>query len=321
MKEISIFEIGGVKIGHAQDEKAATGCTAVLFPQICPAGCDIRGGGPASRETPLTDPRMASEGITAVLLSGGSAFGLDAAGGVMRYQEENGVGLNVGMTKVPLVCESCVFDLGVGDPFTRPDGAMAYAACEDAQRGVLREGNVGVGTGCTIGKLLGKDYAMKSGVGVYAVQVGNIKVGAVVAVNAIGDVYDVDSGKEIAGLLSADKTSLRSTEQTCYAFIEQPTTQAGVTNTTIGCVVTNAKFDKAQMNKIAAMGSNGYVRAIRPVNMTGDGDSLYAVSLGEETASIDVVGTLASYVVAKAVNRAVLTAEGAYGLKAARDLD
>ncbi len=321
MKEISIFDIAGVKIGHAQDEKAATGCTAVLFPSICPAGCDIRGGGPASRETPLTDPRMNCEGLNAVLLSGGSAFGLDAAGGVMRYLEERGIGLDVGVTKVPLVCESCVFDLAVGDPFTRPDAAMAYAACEDAENRILKEGNVGVGTGCTVGKMLGGDFAMKSGVGVYAVQVGKIQVGAVVAVNAVGDVYDVDSGKEIAGLLSADKASLRSTEQVCYAFIEQPQAQSFATNTTIGCVITNAKFDKAQMNKIAAMGSNGYVRAIRPVNMTADGDSLYAVSVGEETASIDVVGTLASYVVAKAVNRAVLTAKSAYGLKAARDLN
>ncbi|MCD8342132.1 MAG: P1 family peptidase [Clostridiales bacterium] len=320
MNEISILDICGVKVGHAQDERAATGCTVLLFPGLCPAGCDIRGGGPASRETSLTDPRMASQGLNGVLLSGGSAFGLDAAGGVLRYLEERGIGFDVGVTKVPLVCESCVFDLAVGDFRVRPDQAMAYAACQDAERNVLREGNVGVGTGCTVGKLLGAPYAMKSGVGVYAVQVGKIQVGAVVAVNALGDVYDIDTGAPLAGLLEEDGASLRSTEQTCYASIERPVENAFVGNTTIGCIVTNGGFSKAEMNKLAAMASNGYARTIRPVNTTADGDSLYAVSVGQEPAALDVVGTLAAYVTGKAVNRAVLTAKGAYGLKAACDL-
>ncbi len=320
MKEISILDICGVQVGHAQDVGAATGCTVLLFPGLCPAGCDIRGGGPASRETPLTDPRMASQGLNGVLLSGGSAFGLDAAGGVLRYLEERGVGFDVGVTKVPLVCESCVFDLAVGDFRVRPDQAMAYAACQDAQWGFLREGCVGVGTGCTVGKLLGADYAMKSGVGSYAVQVGRIQVGAVVAVNALGDVYDIDTGASLAGLLGEDGASLRSTELTSYAAIERPVENAFVGNTTIGCVVTNGSFSKAEMNKLAAMASNGYARTIRPVNTTADGDSLYAVSVGQEPAALDVVGTLAAYVTGKAVNRAVLTARGAYGLKAACDL-
>lgn len=320
MKEISILDICGVQVGHAQDEGAATGCTVLLFPGLCPAGCDIRGGGPASRETPLTDPRMASQGLNGVLLSGGSAFGLDAAGGVLRYLEERGIGFDVGVTKVPLLCESCVFDLAVGNAHVRPTQEMAYAACLDAERGVLREGNVGVGTGCTVGKLLGASYAMKSGVGSYAVQAGNIQVGAVVAVNALGDVYDIDTGIPLAGLLEEDGNSLRSSELTCYAAIDHPVENAFVGNTTIGCVVTNGKFSKAEMNKLAAMASNGYVRTIRPVNTTADGDSLYAASVGQEPAALDVVGTLAAYVTGKAVNRAVLAAQGAYGLKAACDL-
>ncbi|MCD8019962.1 MAG: P1 family peptidase [Clostridiales bacterium] len=262
---------------------------------------------------------MTSQGLNGVLLSGGSAFGLDAAGGVLRYLEERGIGLDVGVTKVPLISESCVFDLAVGNSHIRPDEAMAYAACEDAQKKILREGNVGVGTGCTVGKLLGVDYAMKSGIGIHAVQIGKIQVGSIVVVNALGDVFDIDTGLPLAGLLTEDKNDLRSTEQTCYTSIEQPVENAFVCNTTIGCVVTNARLSKSEMNKIAAMASNGYVRSIRPVNTTADGDNLYAASLGQEPASLDVVGTLAAYVTGKAVNRAVLLAKRAYGLKAACD--
>lgn len=312
MQEIGIMEVGGFSLGHAQDEEGGTGCTVLLADTCAPAGVDVRGGGPASRETPLLSPLAAAEGIHALLLSGGSAFGLDASGGVMRYLEERSVGFNVGVTRVPLVCQSCLFDLRTARMDVRPDAAMAYRACEHAGRNAPAEGNVGAGTGCTVGKYRGAEYAMKSGFGTYAVRVGAVKVGAIVALNALGDIYDVDSGAQIAGLLAKDRHRLRSTE------CEMLTDVAGVHdlftgNTTLGAIVTNGAFDKGQMNKIAAMAHNGYARAIRPVHTTADGDTIYALSVGRETADLNVVGMLAAEVMARAIGRAVRAARSAYG--------
>ena len=284
-----------------------------------PAGLDVRGGGPASRESELLKPLAAAQVIHAILLAGGSAFGLDAAGGVMRYLEERGVGFDVGVTKVPLVCQSDLFDLTVGDAHTRPDAAMAYAACVNAETGNYRDGNFGAGTGATVGKLLGMDHCMKSGIGSYAVQVGKLKIGAVVAVNALGDVYDYENGRKIAGLRAADGKTFLDSEQAVLQAID-PDAEKFVGNTTIGVVFTNAKLAKAQLCKVAGMAHDGYARAIRPVHTSNDGDSIYAVSLGQENADLDVVGTLAAQVMAKAIVRAAEAAEGAYGFPAARDL-
>ena len=319
MQEIGILEVGGFQVGQAQDLDAATGITVLLCDTCAPAGVDIRGGGPASRETPLLDPRAASAGIHALVLSGGSAFALDAAGGVMRYLEERDIGFDVGVTRVPLVCQSCVFDLAIGRKDVRPDAAMAYQACLNARRDTVEEGCVGAGTGCTVGKCGGADFAMKSGLGTYAVRNGDLCVGAIVAVNAMGDIYDIDTGKQLAGLRGEDGTGLRSSEEFIYAMEAQKA--AGyAANTTIGAIVTNAAFDKSKMGKIAAMAHNGFARTIRPVHTSNDGDSIYALSLGTVEANIDVVGTLASYVMGKAVGRAVRAAHGMCGFPAMRDL-
>lgn len=320
MQEIGICEVGGFRIGHAHDEQAATGCTVILCDECAPAGVDIRGGGPASRETPLLNPVAMAEGIHAVLLSGGSAFGLDAAGGVMQYLEERKIGFDVGVTRVPLVCQSCVFDLVIGRTDVRPDKEMAYRACENAGNGVVEEGCVGAGMGCTVGKYRGKDYAMKSGLGTFAVQVGKVKVGAIVALNAMGDIYDIDTGVQIAGLLNETRDGLRSTEQEMLADV------AGIHNlftgnTTIGAIVTNGAFTKAEMNKIASMAHNGYARAIRPVHTTADGDSIYALSTGHETADLNVVGTLAAYVMGRAIGRAARAAHSMGGYLSAQELE
>ena len=200
MQEIGIMDVGGFQVGHAQDLEGATGCTVILCDRMSPAGLDVRGGGPASRESQILNPVAAAEGINAVLLSGGSAFGLDAAGGVQRYLEERGIGFDTGVAKVPLVSQSCLFDLGVGSKEVRPTADMAYQACENASRSAPALGNVGAGTGCSIGKYRGMDRAMKSGFGTFALQAGPVKVGALVAVNALGDVYSPD-GKVVAGLL------------------------------------------------------------------------------------------------------------------------
>ncbi len=305
MNEISIFEIGGLSIGQDQNEKAGTGVTVFLFDECSPAGVDIRGGGPASRETPLLDPVADAKGIHALVLSGGSAFGLDAAGGVMKFLEERGIGFDVGVTKVPLVCQSSLFDLGYRECNVRPDAEMAYRACVNASREHFKEGSFGAGTGATVGKILGMEHSMKSGIGSYAVSVGAVKVGAVVAVNALGDIFDVDTGEQLAGLLAEDGTLL-STEEVMYDEMENVRDLfAGNTNTTIGAVFTNAEFGKASLSKIASMAHNGYARSIRPVHTTADGDSIYAVSLGNVKTDLNAVGTLASYVMAKAVGNAV----------------
>lgn len=313
MREIEITEIENIKIGHAQDMKNGTGCTVLLCEKGAPAGLDIRGGGPASRESGLLCPTANADRIHAVLLSGGSAFGLDAAGGVMRYLEERKIGFDVGVTKVPLVCQSCLFDLTVGSAKVRPNQDMAYAACLDAEKNRPGQGNVGAGAGASVGKLLGMDFAMKTGIGLYAVSLGELKIGAIAAVNALGDIFDIDTGEQIAGLRGADGSGLRRTEEWLTEF------SGGVgfaNNTTLGIVVTNGKFDKTKMNVIASVANNGYARTIRPVNTSADGDSIYALSVGEVEAHCDVVAATAAYVLGKAVNRAVYQAQGAFGLPA-----
>lgn len=312
MKEIGIMEVGGFKVGHAQNEAAGTGCTVILCDNMSPAGLDVRGGGPASRESQILSPVAAAEKINAVLLSGGSAFGLDAAGGVQKYLEERNIGFDVGVTKVPLVSQSCLFDLGVGSKDVRPDAAMAYAACENAGYDAPAEGNVGAGIGCSVGKYRGMDRAMKSGFGTCALQAGPLKVGALVAVNALGDIYDWN-GEQIAGLLTPEKDGLSNTLDELFRDV----TLAGnlfTGNTTLGIIVTNAKFHKTQLTKIAGMTHNGYARAIRPVHTTADGDSIYALSLGELPGDVNVVGAMAARAMELAIVRAVRAAKPAYGL-------
>lgn len=317
MQEIGIMEVGGFRIGHAQNAEAATGCTVLLCDRMSPAGLDVRGGGPASRESQILSPVAQADSINAVLLSGGSAFGLDAAGGVQKYLEERGIGFDVGVTKVPLVSQSCLFDLSVGRVDVRPDAAMAYQACENASHDVPAQGNVGAGTGCSVGKYRGMDRAMKSGFGTYAVQAGHLKVGTLVAVNALGDIYD--GAAQIAGLLSEDKTALSNTLDELF----QDVTIAGNLfsgNTTLGIVVTNAKLNKTQLTKVAGMTHNGFARAIRPVHTNADGDSIYALSTGDLPGDVNVVGAMAAYAMERAIVRAVRLAQPAYGLPACSSL-
>ena len=316
-KEISITEIKNIHIGHAQDEEHGTGCTVIVCDKKAPCGVDVRGGGPASRETELLNPLMSNDGVNAVLLSGGSAYGLDAAGGVMKYLEEKGQGVKVGKEVVPIVVGSCIFDLGCGDGKVRPDAEMGYAACVDSEKDVERNGNVGAGTGATVGKIHGDGYSMKSGLGCYCLQVGGLQVGAVVVVNAIGDVFEMDSQQQLAGLLNRKRDGMLSSEEEAVKLLQLASKFSF--NTTIGAVVTNANLTKAEMNKVAAMASNGVARTIRPVNTSMDGDSIYALSAGNVKSSPDVVGTLAAHVVGKAINRAVLEAEEKYGHKAAKN--
>ncbi len=319
MQEIRITEIPGVRIGQAEDVIGGTGCTVFISEQGAPCGLDVRGGGPASRESELLKPLANADRIHAVLLSGGSAYGLDAGGGVMQYLEEHGIGYDVGVCKVPLVCQSDLFDLTVADPKARPGKAMGYAACVAAEAGNYRDGNYGAGTGASVGKFNGMDHSMKSGIGSYAVRIGELMVGAVVAVNALGDIYDWKTGRQVAGMLCEDKKTLRNT---CDMFYEnyEIVNNKFTGNTTIGIILTNAAFTKTQLCKIAGMTHNGYARAIRPVHTTADGDSIYAMSTGDVAADMDMVGTLAADVMAEAILRAVNSAESAYGLPCVKDI-
>ena len=318
MKEVNITDIKGIKIGHAQDIEGGTGCTVILCEEGAFAGVDVRGGAPASRETELLRPVNMVEQIHGVMLSGGSAYGLDAGAGAMKYLEERGKGFDVGVALVPIVCGASLFDLVVGDPKCRPDQDMGYRACLNASSEKPDEGNVGAGTGATVGKFLGMDFMMKSGLGTYAVQMGDWILGAIVAVNALGDVIDADTGKPLAGILNKDKTSLYSTEEAMYEeYYKDRNVFSG--NTTIGCIVTNARLSKSQATKIASIAHNGFARAIRPVHTMVDGDTVFVLATGEVDVMPDAAGALAADVMAKAINRAVLAAEPAYGLKAAKD--
>jgi L-aminopeptidase/D-esterase-like protein len=309
MKEISIKEIEGVSIGHAQDENAKTGVSVIYFKNGAQTGCDISGGGPASRETPLTDPMTADNPLNAVVLSGGSAFGLAASDGVMKYLEEHGIGYNTGYALVPLVCQSCIFDLGYGKSNVRPDAALGYEACKNAFECCDDSmGNVGAGTGASVGKLMGMKQAQKAGLGIHAIQVGELQIAAVVAVNAFGDIFNPENGQKIAGLMDPTRSTFLDLEQMFLQFMSAPKDLFN-SNTTIGCVITNAKFDKTKLNKIAAMTRNAYARCINPVGTMADGDSIYACSVGEVVSDVNLVGTLSAKVMQKAILKAVEAAK------------
>ena len=321
MKEIAITDIRPIRIGQTENAEAGTGCTVLICENGMRAGLDVRGGGPASRESQLLNPLMAIQIIHAVVLSGGSAYGLGTANGVMQYLEEHGYGYDTGFALVPLVAQADLYDLSVADASVRPDAAMGYEAARRAfEEPNYRDGNYGAGCGATVGKIGGMDTCMKTGIGSYAVELGELQIGAVEALNALGDVFDWKTGKQVAGLLTEDKTALRCTADVMKRSV-QVVENKFTGNTTLAVVVTNAKFDKAQLCKIAGMAHDGYARSIRPVHTSADGDSIYAVSVGDVAADQDLVGILAAEVVSEAILRAVANAESAYGYPAASDLD
>lgn len=319
LKEISIKDIENVKIGNETDAANGTGCTVFLFEKGCPCGVDVRGGGPASRETTLLLPTSAAQVIHAVVLGGGSAYGLDASGGVMKFLEEKNIGFPVGNGVVPLVVQSDIFDLTCGSFNVRPDQKYGYNACVNAYKDNYQDGNFGGGTGATCGKFIGMDFCTKTGIGSYAVQCGDLKVGAVVIVNALGNVYDHE-GKCIAGLLNKNKNGFENSEKLMYENASKVTENKFTGNTTIAIILTNALFDKSRLTKIASMAQNGMARSIRPVHTSADGDTVYAASTGNIKADQDAVGTLAADVLSRAIEKAVHAAQSAYGFKSSKDI-
>lgn len=306
VKPIRIQDMPGLRIGNAQDNDAKTGVTVLIFENGAKVGIDVSGGGPAGRETQLASPVTADNPINAIMLSGGSAFGLAAGDGIVKYLEEHGIGYDTGFANVPLVCGSCIFDLCVGNASVRPDSKMGYTACENAESNNPSSGDYGAGCGATVGKILGMEYASNSGLGIYAVELGKLKVAAIVAVNALGDIYNPETGEEIAGLKNESGDGLRDSRNELYKISQRTDMFTG--NTTIGAIVTNGKFSKAEMSKIASMTRNAYARTINPVGTMADGDTIYAASIGDVEADINVAGTLAADVMAKAIVNAIESA-------------
>ncbi|MDY2843388.1 MAG: P1 family peptidase [Treponema sp.] len=384
MKEIDFSEIEGVLVGNAQNEDAKTGVTVFVFPYTAAGAVDISGGGPASRETPVIDPERADTPVNALVLGGGSAYGLDASSGVMDCLEKHGIGYDTRSALVPIVVQSDIYDLSFGSSKIRPDKKMGAEACEAALSGSsfdsslssgdfdsscgdshassdsscevsqnlscfenkvfsgARNGSFGAGTGATVGKIRGMERSQKAGIGFAAAQVGNLKVGAAVVVNALGDIYAFDGecagGRKIAGLLSEDKKSFCDSVKELYKIYEKSCGNdysenlsktsdeksceksksekkdfgafSGRSNTTIGAVFTNGDFSKSQLKKIASMARAAYDRCIRPVGTMGDGDTIYAFSTAKSESKVksnlNVAGTLAAEVMEKAIKNAIL---------------
>jgi len=303
----SLVDVAGLSVGHQTLAARPTGCTVVLCPDGAVAGVDVRGGAPGTRETDLLQPQNSVEQVHAVLLTGGSAFGLAAADGVMRWLEARGHGLPVGPARVPIVPAAVLFDLWVGDPKVRPAAEDGWAACEAASSTPPAEGNVGAGAGATVGKLFGIDRAMRGGLGSASLTVGGVTVGALVAVNALGDVRDTD-GQVIAGARTADGRRLLDTSAAIAAG-RPPHRLLPGTATTIGVVATDARLTKAQARQLASLAHHGLSRAVSPLT-TSDGDTLFTLSTGRSgPADLTLLGTLAAEAVARAIRRAVRAAQ------------
>lgn len=324
-----LTDVPGVKVGHHTLAARPTGCTVVLIERGAVAGVDVRGAAPGTRETDLLDPVNSVQQIHAIVLAGGSAFGLDAASGVMRFLDEKNVGFkfdfwkeSVGTINIPIVPAAILIDLGVGgNPKIRPDAECGYRAATEAGTGPIAEGNVGAGAGATIGKLAGPGRAMKGGLGTAAIALGDgVIVAALVAVNALGDVIDPATGQVVAGVRTPDGRGLADARRLVRSG--DVTRGAVGGNTTLGVIATNTTLSKAQATKVAQMAQDGYARTIVPVHTPADGDTIFAFATGERPgdANLTRIGAIAADVMSQAILRAVRQAEGLAGYPAARDL-
>jgi L-aminopeptidase/D-esterase-like protein len=317
----AITDIPGIKVGHYTDKKAVTGCTVILCETGAVAGVDVRGSAPGTRETDLLRPMNLADKIHAIALSGGSAFGLDAAGGVMRYLEERGIGYDTLVARVPIVSAAIIFDLSIGNPKIRPGIEEGYKACQTASDKEVAEGCVGAGTGATVGKALGIERATKSGLGTASCKIcDGIIVAALLVVNAIGDVINPKTGKVLAGPRSRDNKCFHNTIELLSQGIYSYRQNSLPTNTTIGVVATNASLNKEQVNKLAQMAQDGLARAINPSHTMHDGDTIFALSLGDKIGDITILGSVTAEVVSNAIIRAVQQAETLAGIPAIKDM-
>lgn len=321
-----VSQIPDVAIAHYTDEHAGTGCTVIVCPQGAVGGIDVRGGAPATRETDLLRPEETVDVVHAVVLSGGSAFGLSAASGVAEELERRGIGLDVTVAHVPIVTSACVFDLAFGDSHVRPsvaNGAAAAAEALDHAPVPLPRGNVGAGTGCTVGKLRGPEFEMKGGMGTAVEQVDDLVCGAISAVNASGNIVDPDTGAVVAGMRTPQGDDIDDLCETALEFAARMPLKGHTgqepdapvrTNTTVSCIITNARLNKAEATKVAQMAADGYAHAIRPTHTTNDGDTIFVLATGHVSMPIDVVGILATRAVERAIVDGVRSACTSHGI-------
>jgi L-aminopeptidase/D-esterase-like protein len=319
----AITDVEGIEVGHWTDAEAATGCTVVLCRQGAVGGVDVRGSAPGTRETDLLRPVNLVQQAHAVVLTGGSAYGLDAASGVMRWLEEQGIGFNVGVAVVPIVASAVLFDLDIGRADVRPGPDAGYAACQAAQAGPVLEGCVGAGTGARVGNLLGPFSRTKGGLGTAARRIaGDVTVGALAAVNTFGDVVDPATGQIIAGARDPEGKGFLNTVERLHGDLNQ-TMLAFASNTTLAVVATDAQLSKEGANKMAQMAHDGLAQTVRPAHTMHDGDTIFALATGRRTgtpADLTAVGAVAASVLAEAIVRAVRQATSLAGVPAARDL-
>jgi L-aminopeptidase/D-esterase-like protein len=322
-----LTSVQGIKVGHAVMKDRPTGCTVVLLPPGTTGSVDVRGGAPATKETELLNPVNMVQEVHAIVLSGGSAYGLDSATGVMRYLEEQGIGYQARNVRVPIVPAASLIDLWFGgSPKIRPDADCGYRAAQGATTAAVPEGNVGAGAGATVGKLGGPEHAMKAGLGTSAIVMPNgLVVAAIVAVNAVGDVIDPSNGQVVAGVRTADGTQLadaRRLVRSGEVFRPRPAETRPGENTTIGVIATNAKLTKVEAQKIAQMAHDGYARAISPIHTQADGDTIFSVATGsfEGQVNLSMIGALAADAMADAIVRAATEATSLGGLPSARDI-
>jgi L-aminopeptidase/D-esterase-like protein len=318
----AITDVPGVKVGHFTNTRRPTGCTVILTEEGAVGGVDVRGAAPGTRETDLLNPINTIQVVHAVVLSGGSAFGLETATGVMRYLEERNIGFDVGVARVPIVPAAILFDLSIGDPKIRPDAEAGYKAGKAATASTPAEGNVGAGAGATVGKLFGMARAMKSGLGTAAIKLpSGVTVGAIVAVNAVGDIFEPNTARLIAGARTPDGKKLLGAMASILRGEPLPPMLSG-TATTIGVVATDATLTKAQANKVAQMAHDGLARTINPVHTAADGDTIFALATGKSSvpANVTLIGALAAEAMAQAVVRAVRAARGIASLPSAAEM-
>lgn len=320
MKEIKFCDIDGIKLGHAENKEGGTGCSVVICKNGATGGVDVRGGSPGTRETDLLNPMEMVDKIHAVVLSGGSAFGLDASSGVMDYLENKNIGFDVTVAKVPIVCQAVLFDLAFGNPKVRPDKFMGIKACLNSEEYYDDiNGNIGAGFGATVGKFLGPDFSMKGGLGTYAVKVGDLEVGAIVAVNCLGDVVDPQNLNIISGAYDRKNNNFLNTENLILSNLKNPINPFKG-NTTIGIIATNANFTKAEANKVASMAHNGYARTMYPAHTMFDGDTIFTMATNKVNSDVTTIGMLAARVMEKAILRGVKSAKSLFGVPSFRDI-
>lgn len=303
MFEGYITDVSGIIVGHSQDYDAMTGCTVIICEEGATGGVDVRGSAPGTRETDLFKSDKTVDKVHGIVLAGGSAFGLDASGGVMEYLEKKNIGFDVGITKVPIVASAVIFDLTIGDYKVRPDFKMGYEASKLASKDEDRQGNIGCGAGATVGKILGSNNAMKSGLGSASIKVGDLVVSAIVVVNSFGDIYDHRNNKQIAGVYDYKENKLLNTVK----IMKENNTPLNFTgtNTTIGVIATNGIINKSEGNKIAQMGHNGFAKSINPIHTTNDGDTIFTMGTNKVKADVNLIGVLGQEAMSRAITNAI----------------